>query len=287
MSDNTLPCEQYFFTPDKNHLLSSAVYISWAGRRVCDETHEIGPRVLDTYKLVIVLSGQGYLSQDDHETITLKANDIFILFANHKHHYWADPDDPWVITWVAFNGADSSNLLSAVHVTLDNYVVKDVLTDSIRSSMTKLIQALADETDVYRLSAVSTLFSVFNKLRMNLKNIPSKPENDEEPLVPRIATFIEQNYFMEIDMNMICDNIHYSRSYLSRVFKSEKGITIKEFLRDIRIGKAKNLLSGTSLSVQEVAKSVGIIDSLYFSRIFRQQTGYSPSEYRQLLASRE
>lgn len=285
MPDSTLFCEQYFFTPDKNYLQTPAIYISWAGHRVCDSSHVIGPRVLDTYKLVFILSGQGYLIQDDNPKILVKANDSFILFPNHRHHYWADPNAPWTITWVAFNGADTLNLMNAVHANLTNYVLRDTLSEGIKKSMSYLIQALADETDTHRLSAVTTLFSVFNKLRLNIKNIQSVSENDVETLASRVSAFIEQNYYMDIDMGMLCSHTHYSRSYLSRTFKSETGHTIQDFLRDTRINKAKNLLLETSLSIQEVASSVGIMDSLYFSKAFRKNTGYSPRDYRNLFTS--
>ena len=104
--------EQYFFAPDHAYLQSGASYISWAGYRECDASHVIGPRVLDTYKLVFVLSGRGYLTQDSHEPVLLQKNDMFLLHACHRHHYWADPDDPWTITWAAFNGADVPYLLN-------------------------------------------------------------------------------------------------------------------------------------------------------------------------------
>lgn len=285
MPENTLPYEQYFFTPDKQHLQSSAIYISWAGHRACDASHVIGPRVLDTYKLVFVVSGRGYLIQDDNPKLLLKANDMFILFSNHRHHYWADPEDPWTIIWVAFNGADSRNLLNAIHISQTDYILRDALTDSIRKTMTKLIVALADETDAYRLDAVSALFCVFSKLRMNIKNSPAQSDSDEESLVAHVTAFIEQNYYMDIDMNMICNHTHYSRSYLSRTFKSEMGVTIQDFLCETRISKARNLLLETSLSIQEVAISAGFTDSLYFSKIFRKKTGYSPREYRRQFAA--
>lgn len=279
MSDNLL-YEQYFFTPDKTYLQSQATYISWAGHRVCDASHMIGPRVLDTYKIVFILSGSGYLVQDDNPKIRLNTNDMFILFANHRHHYWADPDDPWTIMWVAFNGADSPTLLSALHLTISNCCMRDALTESIKKTMHKLIRCLSDETDHYRLGAITELFCVTNKLRLNQNQLPSLTDAGEETLTSRIIAFIEQNYYMDIDMVIICQYIHYSRSYLSRIFKAEVGITIQDFLRDTRINKAKKLLLDTTLSIQEVAISVGINDSLYFSKLFRKGTGYSPRSYR-------
>lgn len=285
MSDSLLPYEQYFFTPDKNYLLNPAVYISWAGYRVCDASHMIGPRVLDTYKLVFIVSGQGYLIQDDNTQILLKANDMFILLANHRHHYWADPQNPWTITWVAFNGADSENLLNALQLSISSYVLRDVLSDSIRKTMACLLECLADETDPYRLGAITSLFSVFNKLRNSQKILPDRQTSEEDSIVAHIAGFIEQNYYMDIDMNMLCQHIHYSRSYLARSFKAEMQMTIQDFLRDTRINKAISLLLETALSIQEVSTSVGFNDSLYFSKLFSKQIGCSPREYRNRFCS--
>ena len=280
MPDNIISYEQYFFTPDKAYLQSQAIYIGWAGHRVCDASHMIGPRVLYTYKLVFIESGQGYLIQDDKSKIHLKANDMFILFANHRHHYWADPEDPWTIVWATFNGADSPNLLNALHITLSSYVLHDALTDSIKKSMYTLIQSLADETDSYRLSAISKLFLVMNKLRTNFKHLPNPNEHKEDTLSSQIIAFIEQNYYMDVDMNMICQHLHYSRSYLSRTFKSETQMTIQHFLQDARISKAKHLLLETTLSIQEISISINIHDSMYFSKLFHKMTGSSPREYR-------
>ena len=270
--------EQYFFAPDHAYLQSGASYVSWAGYRECDTSHVIGPRVLDTYKLVFVLSGRGYLTQDSHEPILLQKNDMFLLHASHRHHYWADPDDPWTITWAAFNGADVPYLLNAAGITDRNYVLRNVLTEPLEKAMTKLVNGLADDTDLCRLEALTQLFRIFNMLRRNLT--PPASETDDESLVSSLTAFIEQNYYMEIDMNMLCGHTHYSRSYLSRMFKAKMGLTIQEFLIDTRINHAKNLLLETELPIQEISASVGIRDSLYFSRTFHRKTGFSPSEYR-------
>lgn len=280
MFDTTIPCEQYFFTPDKTYQQTQAISISWAGYRVCDNTHVVGPRVLDTYKIVFILSGKGYLIQDDNPKITLNANDMFILFSNHRHHYWADPDEPWTITWVAFQGSDTLIFLNSLRLTLSNFIIRGALSDSIKRKMEKLILSLSDESDTFRLEAVSILFSVMNKLRLNQKDLPDSNEDDEESLVSRVVGFIEQNYYMDVDMNMICQYVHYSRSYLSRTFKAQLDMTIQDFLRYTRINKSKSLLSETSLSILEVATSVGINDALYFSKVFHKETGYSPREYR-------
>jgi len=71
-----------------------------------------------------------------------------------------------------------------------------------------------------------------------------------------------------------------SRTTLFRIFKSELNTTPVEFLTAYRIAQAKTLLTETELSVTAVARSSGYEDNLYFSRVFRKITGFTPTEYR-------
>lgn len=70
------------------------------------------------------------------------------------------------------------------------------------------------------------------------------------------------------------------RSQLARSFKAQTGLTISDFLRNVRIEKAIELLENTNLSMVEIALSCGFSDQSHFSRTFRRTTSKSPSEWR-------
>ena len=71
-----------------------------------------------------------------------------------------------------------------------------------------------------------------------------------------------------------------STNYLSRLAKQSTGRSPGAWIDIARIGKAKELLSGTSDSIIDIATAIGLEDQSYFSRFFRKQTGMMPSEYR-------
>ena len=271
---------QYFYTLPKESSFSSPadIHISWAGHRMCTSSHNIGPRVLDTYKLVVVVSGKGYLEQDSHPAAALTAGDMFFLFPLHLHHYWADPDDPWELMWVAFNSSLCPRFLHSIHISYERYVLKGILNDSLQRSMYQIINALGDENDRYRFCAIGALYTLFYKIDLALR---TKETVQPEPAIPaKIAAFIDQNFYLPIDMDTLCQHVSYSRSYISRVFKTEVGMTVSEYIQHTRIRNAQALLRDTQLSVQEVSYSVGIDDPLYFSKIFRKLIGVSPRDYR-------
>jgi two-component system response regulator YesN len=79
---------------------------------------------------------------------------------------------------------------------------------------------------------------------------------------------------------MVAAWVNLSASHFSVVFSQESGQTFKEFLTEIRIKKAKELLRTTPLRSADIAYQVGYNDPHYFSSVFKKHTGYSPIEFR-------
>ena len=74
-----------------------------------------------------------------------------------------------------------------------------------------------------------------------------------------------------------------SSFYLSKLFKEEKGVTFITFITDTRLDKAQKLLKETELSIKEITAQIGYNDQNYFSRIFKNKFGITPSEARKKL----
>jgi len=79
----------------------------------------------------------------------------------------------------------------------------------------------------------------------------------------------------------LADAVYLTPSYLSGLFKRRTGTTINQYLTNMRIDQAKKLLRDNSLKLYHVADLVGYEDAAYFARIFKAQTGMTPSEYKE------
>ena len=75
-------------------------------------------------------------------------------------------------------------------------------------------------------------------------------------------------------------------SYLSNVFKRSAGLTIGQYMVDVRIDKAKRLMRDPQLKFYQVASMVGYMDANYFAKIFKKKTNMTPSEYKESLSVR-
>ena len=81
-------------------------------------------------------------------------------------------------------------------------------------------------------------------------------------------------------MNRIAEEVHLTSSYISTLFKKYQGVNIIDYLTDIRIKKAMELLSGTDLKTYEISEKIGYSNPQYFSVLFKRIVGFSPIEYR-------
>ncbi len=109
-----------------------------------------------------------------------------------------------------------------------------------------------------------------------------KSKSDERKEIIREASeYLKENYQEPLlDLTTLASELHVSTSYISKEFKRIKGKTVIEFLTDIRMDKAKELLKTTNLKVFEISMQVGYEDANYFSYNFRKHIGTSPLKYR-------
>lgn len=103
------------------------------------------------------------------------------------------------------------------------------------------------------------------------------------PIVKKAVIVIESDISAELSLGNLAKKQGVSSGYLATVFKKETGKTVSEYVRDKRIDHAKFLLSTTHLQIQTVALHCGIMDVQYFSKIFKNQIGKTPKEYREAI----
>lgn len=104
---------------------------------------------------------------------------------------------------------------------------------------------------------------------------------DVSAIVKRIRRRIKENYGDDLSLAWVADEYGINPSYFSKKFKDETGVNFIDYLTEVRITQAKELLRHTGLPVGAVSLQVGFKDAKYFSRVFASMTGEKPSEYRE------
>ncbi|QJD87320.1 response regulator transcription factor [Cohnella herbarum] len=98
--------------------------------------------------------------------------------------------------------------------------------------------------------------------------------------VKEVKAFIGANYGEKLNLQELADRVAISRNYFAQLFKQETGTTIWNYLVQIRMGKARELLLGMDKKVYEIASEVGYDNSVHFSQLFKEYYGLTPAEYK-------
>ncbi len=102
----------------------------------------------------------------------------------------------------------------------------------------------------------------------------------ESKWLEELVSYIELHYDEKLSMDMIQKRFGLTYKYMGKCFKDKTGLTIKAYQKNLRLQRASTLLGETQLSISEIADRIGYGDLFYFSKLFKETYGSSPSFYR-------
>ena len=172
--------------------------------------------------------------------------------------------------------------------------LKDYLFMEIILAAARLVNDLGGDIEqvIPELNAIDTQLTGitnFDQLRNQARKIvsralalrDSKPGSQYAEMIHQAKKFIESQYTdPELSLNAVAAQVHLSSNHFSVIFSQETHQTFKEYLTELRINKAKELLRTTAARTADIAYQVGYNDPHYFSAAFKKKTGLSPTEFR-------
>lgn len=246
------------------------------GRNVCSAGYSY-PQYNNTYMIYFVKSGSGTL-ETRGKKYTLSANDAFIVPPNELSIQTADSDKPWELCFFAFSGDRTKKILDKT------FFKNDIISVSLKDG------AIADDiinAAVYlnnnshsEFTALEYLFRFFSYFDASKPLVAINDFDDENRYVSEIKKYVQSNYLEPIKISDISDRLNVNRSHLYRIFKSETGMGVEDYIINVRMNHARVLLVDTELPVATVSTMVGYKNYTTFFKRFKQTTGLTPLEFR-------
>lgn len=255
--------------------------VLFSGISQTNPLHELGPLIHSYHLVHYVIRGKGTMTLKKH-TYHLQSGDSFFIFPDESVHYIADEFDPWYYCWIAFKGSRFSNLLKTIRITPDQPIVTNINQEELLPLFHDIRNSLHEGTISHRLKASSVLQQLLAcYCRERERQHIIKPHKSPSQIaIDEVTSYIDYNYMYPITISELANKIGYHRSHLCKLFKSIHGISPLSYLTKVRIEQAQLLLS-QQIPINQVAKSIGIHDSLYFSKIFKQYMKMTPSQFQQ------
>ena len=132
-------------------------------------------------------------------------------------------------------------------------------------------------------ATISDVKELLRKLTMEEEHKGEQGKNNRmqeySAATKEMVSVIEENYGMRLGLDSFAEKFRLTPEYLSNLFAKETGMTFSNYLKKVRIEKAKELILTTDMKIYEVACSVGYPDQKYFSKVFKEYTGVSAKQY--------
>ena len=217
-----------------------------------------------------IISGKGYYNGK-----LLQAGDGFFCFKNDYVQYAPDPEDPWKYVWLRMHGErDTIHKLTFDPATFCfRFCADDLFFQTV-----DLITNHAEELLKNPQFSDACLHMLFSRHTLPGKTEPAAkaPQTHAESA----KNYILLHFHNHITPEKIASELNISRAYLRNVFFKEFSVSPRDFIIQVRIERAKELLLFENVSIKEISHSVGYDDVLQFFKIFKKHTGLSPTDYR-------
>lgn len=251
------------------------------GMEKCKPSYSYGPAVRDHFLIHYILEGCGTFYVDG-KSYRLQKNQGFLICPDTITYYKADCDNPWVYTWIGFNGIKAEGYLELANLNKNNPIFEYKDSDFIEKCFEDMRKAAnLKYGKELRLQGILSIF---------LSELIEKAEKHivvgisyKDIYIKKTLQYIEANFSRNIKIGEIAESIGLNKNYFSSFFKQNFGMTPQEYLIRYRISKACNLMRDESLTISDISRSVGYNDPLGFSKIFKQVKGKCPKKYRQTI----
>lgn len=271
-----LPGSTRAFNTPSSLAKSMFFYVLCAGFFKCDERYRIKRNTYNSYLLMYILEGSGKIDYEN-KTYTASKGDTVLINCYKKHSY---STSGWEILWIHFDGNVSDKYFSTLYeragcifpAPSSNFIIKDI--------MQNLINHYVDLIDLHECVASCELERILSSLYIISSdyNMPSK----ENSPVNKAISFMKDHYKTKLYIEEIAVHCLLSKYHFTRLFKKETGYSPYEYITLLRINESKYLLKNTSLLIKEIAFEVGFSSEVSFVTNFKENTEYTPSEFRHL-----
>lgn len=240
-------------------------------------------RTLNEYQMLYLTEGEGEFRSTSQKPIHIKGGDIFLLFPGEWHTYRPLPGVGWKSYWIGFKGKNMDDRVKAgfllpakpiYHVGFSADIVR------LYEGALKTAQEEAAFVQQQLAGMVNHLLGLMYSLERN-RTLGTHSEHVD--MINHARLRIRQSLEADLTIQQIAQELGVSYSNFRKLFKEYTGMSPALYQQDLRLQRAKELLTTTDMSVKQVAYQLRFESPDYFSSKFKIKTGMKPSEFRQLM----
>lgn len=264
---------EYFYSSQADS--RSDLFIVHFGQEVCQPSHAFGPYVRDHTLIHYVASGCGVFECGGN-SCCVSAGQGFLILPGEETFYQADASSPWHYAWVGYCGSQADDLTRSAG--LDE--AHRVFTASNPQAAWQALAQMREDARSLRLIQLAAAGSLLRFLSLIAPSQDTVAPSPARQYCDKARWYLEGRYDRTVSIQETADFVGLSRSQLYRVMMAECGCSPKEMLLEIRMRHARQLLTSTTLTLDEIARRIGLQTGAQLGAAFRALHGVSPGQFR-------
>lgn len=237
-------------------------------------------RVLDEYQMLYLIEGEGVFSSEHVKNVHIKAGDIFLLFPGEWHTYHPLPGVAWKSYWIGYKGSNMDERMQYNFLSLDKPVYHVGFSSDIVYLYNSAIKAAKEEAAYSQQILAGIVNNLLGHMYALERNMELNRRGGYVDMINKARLRIREGVESKITVQEIAAELGSSYSNFRKLFKEYTGMSPALYQQDLKLQRAKELLSTTDMSIKEIAYRLNFDSPDYFSSKFKVKIGCKPSEYR-------
>ncbi len=235
-------------------------------------------RILNEYQLLYITKGRGMFSSESSGRSQVKEGYMFLLFPGEWHTYRPDPETGWNEYWIGFDGRIMDEWVKDGFFRKESPVFNIGLNEEIIALYKRAI-IIAEAQEANYQQALSGIACNLVSMALYLSRNRDFNKSDIASQISQAKIAVHDN-ISAVTPEELARITCMSYSKFRKIFKEYTGFAPSQYIQEVRITMAKELLTNTSKSIKQIAIELGYENKDYFFTVFKKVTGSTPITYR-------
>lgn len=239
-------------------------------------------RVLHEWQLLYITQGEGEFRSTDTHPIAIDKGTIILLRPGELHSYRPAAKTGWVEHYIGFAGETFDRMLRLLNFDRGHQLWKIGPNNELTHLYKRAFEIASDKKIAQQPLLVGIVCHMLGLLNYAVRNHAGKQPTDRrlEEAIEKAKIIMERRVTKEIDLQKLASELNLSYSWFRKTFKEHTGHAPAKYFQQLKLRRAERMLAETQIPIKEIAYSLGYKSTEHFFAIFKRNTGFTPTAYR-------
>ncbi|MDO5522468.1 MAG: AraC family transcriptional regulator [Bacteroidia bacterium] len=238
-------------------------------------------RVLSEYQFVYISKGKGIFASETTRKTSIRKGQVMVLFPGQWHSYQPLKETGWNEYYIGFEGSIIDAVIEKNFLSTQNQILDVGTNEELVNLFSTAIKIAKEDKKSAQQYLAGIVFHILGMI-LSLSQNRSYDARESTQVIERAKIIMGENIHKEIDIKEIASKLGTSYSWFRKFFKEYTGYAPAQYFQELKLRKAKVLLTETNLPIKEIAYELNFSSIEYFLSFFKQRVKITPSEYRKV-----